>query len=136
MAISVAYGNWYFTKILDTDIHFLRIDPIEKKCSVDDVEFDIETTYQRESEKSFYLFARNRNGAIDYGCEMRLYYFKLFDNGNIVRNLIPCYSTTIVTDVNGKSCPSGTKGLYDTVEGKFYTNQGTGEFIAGPDVNE
>ena len=25
-------------------------------------------------------------------------------------------------------------GLYDTVEGKFYTNKGTGIFIAGPDV--
>ena len=55
---------------------------------------------------------------------------------NITRNFIPCYSTTSVTNVDGKQVPANTKGLYDTVEGKFYTNQGTGVFIAGPDVNE
>ena len=51
------------------------------------------------------------------------------------RDFIPCYSTTIVTNVNGKECPTGTKGMYDLVEGKFYTNLGNGEdFKAGPDV--
>ena len=58
------------------------------------------------------------------------------DKKELIRNLIPCYSIALVTDVEGKQCSSSTIGLYDTVEGKFYTNQGTGEFIAGPDVNE
>jgi len=64
-------------------------------------------------------------------------YCKISENNKFIRIYIPCYSTTTVTDVNGKNCPSGTKGMYDTVEGKFYTNQGDptkGDFIAGPDV--
>ena len=67
--------------------------------------------------------------------KMKLYSACFYDNNNIIiGNFIPCYCTTAVTDVNGKACQSGTAGLYDTVEGKFYTNQGTGEFIVGEDV--
>ena len=65
----------------------------------------------------------------------RIYSFECTDNeGNKMFNFIPCYSTTAVKDVNGNDCPNGTRGMYDLVEGKFYTNQGTGEFIVGPDV--
>ncbi len=50
-------------------------------------------------------------------------------------HFIPCYSTTTVTDANGTQKPANTKGLYDTVDGKFYTNQGGGaDFTAGPNV--
>ena len=65
----------------------------------------------------------------------RLYKCTILSSDNPVRNFIPCYSTTTVTDVNGKECPVGTIGLYDTIEGKFYTNQGTGTFEKGADVN-
>ena len=65
----------------------------------------------------------------------KVYSAQIYDQDNLTRNLIPCYSTTTVIDANGKQCSSGTKGLYDLVEEKFYTNQGTGEFIPGPDVD-
>ena len=65
---------------------------------------------------------------------LKIFEYKCYSNLNIIQNFIPCYSTTSVVDVDGKECPSGTIGMYDTVEGKFYTNQGTGEFIAGPEV--
>ncbi len=45
---------------------------------------------------------------------------KIWDNGTLVRDFIP------VLDVNGTPC------MYDKVEGKFYYNAGTGQFIAGP----
>ena len=61
--------------------------------------------------------------------------FEVNENNELVRNLIPCYSKTTVIDVNGVEQPKDTIGMYDLVEGKFYTNQGTGEFIKGPDVN-
>ena len=38
----------------------------------------------------------------------------------LVRDFIPCKS------------PSGVVGMYDAVGGTFYTNDGTGAFIAGP----
>ena len=53
------------------------------------------------------------------GC--KLYGFELYDGGFIVRNMIPCYLKS-----NNKT------GMYDIVNGVFYTNQGTGEFIVGP----
>ena len=85
-----------------------------------------------------YIFAWNAFGNVQYiNKGVRIYYLKITnETGKNVVNFIPCYSTTTVTDVDGTERPAGTVGLYDTVEGKFYTNQGTGEFIAGPDVNE
>ena len=65
----------------------------------------------------------------------KLYYCIVYSNKKEIKNFIPCYSTTTVTDVNGKQCPAETKGLYDLVEGEFYTNQGSGDdFKAGPNV--
>ena len=54
----------------------------------------------------------------------RVYKFKLTDNDVLVRDMIP------VLDMDGTPC------MYDKVEGKFYYNQGTGQFIAGPVIEE
>ena len=63
------------------------------------------------------------------------YYVKIYNkNDKLIFNGIPCYCTTTVTNVDGESCPKDTIGLYDTVEGKFYTNKGTGTFVKGADV--
>lgn len=51
---------------------------------------------------------------------MKLYYCKIWDNGSLVRNFVPCKNT------------SGILGLYDIVNNVFYTNAGTGTFTAGP----
>lgn len=65
----------------------------------------------------------------------QIYYAKFYNNNGIaLKKFIPCYSTVTVTNADGVQVPANTKGMYDLVEGKFYTNQGTGEFIAGPDV--
>lgn len=53
----------------------------------------------------------------------KMYYFQIYDNDTLVRDFIP------VLDSNGIPC------MYDKVEGKFYYNQGTGNFIAGPVIN-
>ena len=75
------------------------------------------------------------NNIIPFGCyNMDIYSFKIYENNILERYFIPCYCTENVTDVNEKEYPSGTIGLYDLVEGKFYTNQGTGEFLKGADV--
>jgi len=50
----------------------------------------------------------------------KLYSLKIYSSSNVlVRDFIPCKN------------PSGAVGLYDTVEGKFYANSGTGSFKAG-----
>ena len=47
----------------------------------------------------------------------------IYKNNILVRNFIPCYRKT-----------DNEIGLYDLVNGVFYTNQGTGTFIKGPSI--
>lgn len=58
---------------------------------------------------------------MDYLCSMRLYSFRIYsssEDGNdlLIRNFIPVKN------------PDGEYGLYDLVDGKFYSNSGTGAF--------
>lgn len=50
---------------------------------------------------------------------LRIYYCQIYDNGTLVRDYVPCKNS------------SGTVGLYDIKNGKFYTNAGSGTFTAG-----
>lgn len=70
------------------------------------------------SPNSLYLF-KIRNVAAN-GTPIQLFSFKLFDNGTIVRDMIPCYRNS-----------DNVVGLYDLVNDVFYTNQGTGAFTYG-----
>ena len=51
----------------------------------------------------------------------KVYYCKIWENGVLVRNMIPCTN------------PSNVAGMYDTVNDVFYSNAGTGTFNVGPD---
>ena len=54
----------------------------------------------------------------------RIYYLRMYDNTGLkVRDFIPCYRKS-----------DRKPGMYDLVEGKFYTNIGTGEFTMGPEI--
>ena len=53
----------------------------------------------------------------------RCYYFKLYRNGRIIVDGVPCYRKS-----------DGVAGLYDLVTGTFFTNSGSGEFVKGPDI--
>ena len=64
------------------------------------------------------------SGINKYYSSVRMYNFKIYDNDVLVRDMIP------VLD------PTGTPCMYDKVEGKFYYNSGTGDFIAGPVIGE
>lgn len=52
----------------------------------------------------------------------RLYYFRMYNDGALVRDFLPCIS------------PEGMPGLYDLVDGKFYKNAGSGKFVTGPAI--
>lgn len=74
---------------------------------------------------NFYLFGYNgaSNGADCYSG--KIYAAQLYLDGVLVRNMIPCFSAT-----------DGEVGLYDKVNGVFYGNDGTGEFVGGDLVDE
>lgn len=55
------------------------------------------------------------------GSSQRVYECYITRNGKTIRNFVPCYRKA-----------DHKPGMYDIVNGVFYTNQGTGEFIVGP----
>ena len=80
-------------------------------------------------EKSYnaYIFSINDNGSAmnisQANLTMKLYSLKIWDNGTLVRDFVPCVNK------------DGEAGLYDITPGaekKFYSNDGTGTFEAGP----
>jgi len=62
----------------------------------------------------------------DYYSTMRLYQLQFWQGESYpcIGEYIPCYRKF-----------DNKPGLYDIVTKTFYTNQGTGEFLVGPDVN-
>ena len=56
---------------------------------------------------------------------MVLYGGKIYDNDILVRDFIPCYNKR-----------TNATGLYDRVTKQFYSNNGTGEFLKGEEINK
>ena len=63
------------------------------------------------------------NGSSGFLCSAKLYSAKLYKNGNMVFNGVPARRNS-----------DGVLGMYDTVTDTFFTNSGSGTFIAGPVV--
>jgi len=103
--------------------HFFSINKMT--FTLDGISQTVSTT---PFEKSYnaYIFAINQNGSPlspgQYG-KFKLYSLRIWDDGTLARNFVPCVNK------------DGVAGLYDVTPGavkKFYTNDGTGEFEAGP----
>lgn len=88
-----------------------------QKISVSEPPFKIVAT------KNLLLFATKEP---PYGWSSDTFvYVKIWDDNNmLIRHFIP------VLNSNGTPC------MFDKVENKLYYNQGTGDFIAGPKINE
>lgn len=71
-------------------------------------------------ERTLYLFSRHAQSGMDYPFTGKMKNIKIYDNDVLVRDFVSCVSS------------SGSAGLYDLVEKKFYANSGTGDFIPGP----
>ena len=69
---------------------------------------------------NIYLFGRSYSSI---SCsQIKMYRCKMYKGGTLIRDFAPCKN------------PDGVAGLYDTVNGIFYTNQGSGTFTAGADI--
>lgn len=83
-------------------------------------------TFQTDS--NLYLFAVAINSSGELNSTLMtgsLWYCKLWDNGTLVRDFIPCYRKS-----------DSVVGLYDLVTKTFYTNSGTGTFSKGADATK
>lgn len=78
------------------------------------------TIARKNGTMTLFLFAyhhTNNTGSINSAS--RIYSFKIWENGNLVRDFIP------VLDMNDIPC------MYDKVTDELFYNQGTGEFLYG-----
>lgn len=66
------------------------------------------------------LGAVNRSGDVSEKFVGKMYYCKVWENGTLIRDFIPCQNR------------AGDVGMWDDVNSVFYGNAGTGTFMAGP----
>ena len=79
---------------------------------------------------SAYVFASHGTGGIQHPAAMELYSLKIWDNGVLVRDFVPCVKVEGGVE---------TVGLYDVSRNatkRFYENGGTGELVAGAELPE
>lgn len=81
------------------------------------------TREQFQSPYSLYLFGGNNMGTLSNLAYCKIYRMTITENNTTMRDFVPCYRKS-----------DGKPGLYDKVTNTFYTNQGTGEFIIGPEI--
>ena len=76
------------------------------------------------SSYTMYLFARNLGGTVSDMANMKLYYFKVWKNDELLGDFVPAL------DENEVPC------LYDKVTESYFYNAGTGSFTAGNVIEE
>ena len=77
------------------------------------------------TDKTCVLFGRrdNNTGSVSVMANHRIYYCKLWQDKVLVRDFVPARRNA-----------DSELGLYDTVGGTFYTNVGSGTFVAGAEI--
>lgn len=119
---------WYSDYVTERTAHTgcsafdrLLIDYDRNVCTINGVTVThTETSFQ--STCNLVLLARNTAGTIDRNLIGRLYSCKIYDNGTLVRDYVPCKNT------------SGVIGMFDKVNKQFCANAGTGTFTAGAEL--
>ena len=111
--ITLNINTRYLLELKPNNAIYLDNTEIAKPCGV----------YSTNDFGKIYIFAANTQGYASADISYlhgKIYYIKIYDNNILVRDFIP------VLDKDGVPC------MFDKVEAKFYYNQGTGQFIAGP----
>ena len=109
---SYSYGGEKVTMIYDAP---------NQKLSISGYFTDYAFTFQAPTDAlNFLLFGYGR-GTENKLHTAKIYSAKMWKSGTLIRDFVPCKNS------------SGTLGLYDLVNSKFYTNAGSGTFTAGTD---
>lgn len=92
-------------------------------CYIDGAQVASVTAGQFTSTEPIGIFASPSNtSALDF-FKGKLFSFKIYENGILAQNFVPCYRKS-----------DSVIGLYDTVNDGFIVNSGTGILTKGPDV--
>lgn len=90
-------------------------------CTLD-AESVTNTASTFESTVNLFICAGNTGGNVDNYTKAKVYSCKIYDNGTLARDFIPCKNA------------SGVVGMWDDVNSVFYQNAGSGTFTAGPEI--
>lgn len=113
----VVIGDW-FTAKSSTDGYYVNDTAYQAPIPTD----DFETPY---TVKLFAFEQSAPGGDPTIGCGVgRCANFKIYTNNVLTMNLVPAKNS------------EDTIGMYDLVSGQFFTNQGTGDFVAGTAVSD
>lgn len=130
-----SFSMWAFSSVVRTDYGANILKTTQPYATVQSIDKNKNITILNGTEYtqtystfqagvSLTLFAVNDGeiGVDNRMVSMCLYSCQIYDNGTLIRDYVPASSS------------SGTVGLYDTVNGVFYQNAGSGAFTAGPEV--
>lgn len=120
-------SDYYGTEVNVTTASVLRelsIDKNKNVCTVNGAT-GTNAASTSTSEYPLFLFAVNTAGTAMYPASAKISSCCIYDNGILVRDFVPCYRKS-----------DNVAGLYDTAQGAFYTNSGTGTFAIGPEISE
>ena len=106
-------NNWYTDKYLQNKIYINNVLVATSSTPI---------TSQWTASRTLWLFARNSTDP--YQSIMRLGYAKAWEGDTQIFNMIPARRNS-----------DNVLGMYDTVSGTFFTNAGSGTFIAGPELS-
>lgn len=122
-----AYGTSDFGSPITNTVYEIDVNTKsgEIGCSVNGNTYTINQSIAPSAQRSalsVYLFALHYADGL-FSAKMKAWWYKIYVGGTLVRDFVPCKN------------PSGAVGLYDTVNGTFYGNSGTGVFTAGPEIS-
>lgn len=124
-SFAVRYGNDTALKNIQTDdvYSYHKFKRIKNNFYLDDNLGASSDYVTFQNTKTLTLGCLNSvQGYIQF-CKAKYKYLKIWEYGKgLARCLVPCVN------------PSGKVGMYDSEEGKFYSNAGTGDFTAGTEV--
>lgn len=129
VSATLGYANKYVDKHdkLDFDRHLyvasLESGNVDVSLDGTSIHSEAITLSDTTSTTNLYIFSYSTG---ENKAKCKLFGLKIYDyldNGNIIRNFVPV-----------KRKADDEVGLYDIVNGTFYTNVGTGDFIAGNEI--
>ena len=112
-------GDTVLTSYYDYGEHIAIFNTPDRECTVDNIPLGSLGTSFTPHTIPMYLFGLNCEGTFSYASKSRIYYCKIYKEGNLVCDLVPC--------INSGDIP----GFYDKVSKTFLTNRGTGAFTYG-----
>lgn len=98
--------------------------------TLDEYKYSFSSSVSFTCDRSAYVFATHGKDGVQQPATMELYSLKIWDNDELVRDLVPCVK------VEGGVEKVGLYDLCVTAEKRFYENGGSGApLVAGPEID-